>query len=224
MTDVVHHVPDLGQLFLELNRVLKSGALLCIVTESHEQIHGRFYNRYFPSLEDNERKRYPDLSKIIETAKGSGFLVDDIKALQGTDQPAVTEHFIRTVEEKNFSMFRNLEIAEFNEGLKKLKLDLGKSFECGSGGETLLWLKKAAKFLRRRRFISDATLHPEYLSDPLPVGAQRFFDRQCEGRHGFEALLNDDGAFEWASSDPGIVDIAIAKCFAPDTADRLAQM
>ena len=65
MTDVIHHVPDMNKMFSELCRVIKQSGLLCIVTESHNQIKNRFYNKYFPSLKSVELKRYPSILDII---------------------------------------------------------------------------------------------------------------------------------------------------------------
>ncbi len=142
MTDVVHHIPDLGKMFSELERVLRPGAMLCIVTESHQQIESRFYNRYFPSLEKKEKERYPDVPEIIEAALHGGFSHDETRVLQASGPTVVSESFIRNAAEKNFSMFRRLEEREFQEGLAKLKGDLGKTFERSSAGETLIWLRK----------------------------------------------------------------------------------
>ena len=38
MTDVIHHVPEIGAMFAEINRVLKEKGKVCIVTQSHQQI------------------------------------------------------------------------------------------------------------------------------------------------------------------------------------------
>ena len=144
MTDVVHHIPDLSSMFLQLRRVMKSGAFLCVVTESHTQIEGRFYNRYFPSLVMNEKRRYPDVLNIIEIASNSGFEHDSSEIRQASPSAEITEDFVRNVEEKNFSMFRGLSEKEFLEGLKRLKSDVGKSLERKLAGETWIWLKKHA--------------------------------------------------------------------------------
>ncbi|MCL2409600.1 MAG: class I SAM-dependent methyltransferase [Oscillospiraceae bacterium] len=59
MTDVIHHVPDLEMMFSELCRVLKSDGLICILTESHQQLETRFWVKYFPTTVAVEKRRYP---------------------------------------------------------------------------------------------------------------------------------------------------------------------
>ena len=147
MTDVVHHIPDLSSMFLQLRRVMKSGAFLCVVTESHTQIEGRFYNRYFPSLAMNEKHRYPDVPKIIEIASTSGFEHDGNEIWHASPTAVITESFVRNVEQKNYSMFRMLSEKEFLEGLNKLKSDLGKSFQRKLAGETWIWFKPSPAFM-----------------------------------------------------------------------------
>jgi SAM-dependent methyltransferase len=144
MTDVIHHVPSLPELFASLARVLKPGGLVCVVTESWGQIASRWYNAYFPSLERNEKARYPDIGTIAERAapRGLGLLaVDEI------DHPGphvVTEPFLAMVREKNYSMFRILDEEEFEAGYAALTVDLGRSFVSPGAGESLVWLEKGA--------------------------------------------------------------------------------
>ncbi|MDR3437321.1 methyltransferase domain-containing protein [Telmatospirillum sp.] len=143
MTDVIHHVPDLASLFRELRRVLKTGGALCIVTESHSQIDGRFYNRYFPSLAENEKRRYPDIALILNRACDASLASIDVEVLPRSTPSIVSETFLRNVAEKNYSMFRLLPEQEYNAGLQALTGDLGRSFEPAGGGETLLWFRKS---------------------------------------------------------------------------------
>lgn len=139
LTDVIHHVPDLARMFSELWRVLKAGGWLCVVTESHEQIQSRFYNRYFPSLAANEQRRYPQVECIVESAVLAGFRHEATEILPALAPATVTEEFLRNVEERNYSMFRLLNEAEYDEGLSKLKQDVGKTFEAAGAGDSLIW-------------------------------------------------------------------------------------
>lgn len=143
MTDVIHHVPDLPAMFSQLSRVIKTGGRLCIVTQSHAQIEGRFYNRYFPSVAGNEKQRYPDVPRIVETATQNGFTDKDAEILHGSPTALVSDAFIRNVEERNFSMFRTLDEQEFSEGLEKVKADRGRPFE-QNHQETCLWFKRSS--------------------------------------------------------------------------------
>lgn len=144
MTDVIHHIPSLPAMFQELVRVLRAGGHLCVVTESHAQIDGRFYNRYFPSLAANEKRRYPDVGEIAARAHAAGLRVAATESLASSPRQ-VSDGFLRNVAEKNWSMFRLLAEEEFSRGLQALTSDLGRSFESPTAGETLLWFRKDAQ-------------------------------------------------------------------------------
>ncbi len=145
MTDVIHHVPDLNRMFSELCRVLKFEAYLCIATQSHDQIRSRFYNGYFPSLASKEMHRYPDIPSIVETARESGLTHEITEVLPASSYAAITEEFVKNVEEKNYSMFLLLDEDEFISGLKRIKDDQGKRFNTTSAGETLVWFTKETR-------------------------------------------------------------------------------
>ena len=145
MTDVIHHVPDLNQMFAELCRVLRFEAYLCIVTQSHDQIQDRFYNGYFPSLASNEKHRYPDIPVIVVVAQEIGLAHEGTEVLPPSSHARITEEFVRNVEEKNYSMFRLLDEAEYMSGLSRIKDDMGKSFDIPGAGETLVWLTRPAQ-------------------------------------------------------------------------------
>jgi ubiquinone/menaquinone biosynthesis C-methylase UbiE len=141
MTDVIHHVPDLRAMFGELQRVLKRGGMLCVVTQSHPQIEARFYNGYFPSLARNEKGRYPDIDKIMRVAAESGLGIDRAETLTAVPHAVISAHFLKNVEEKNYSMFRVLSDQEFKDGLEKIRADLGREVEQTGAGETLIWFR-----------------------------------------------------------------------------------
>lgn len=145
MTDVIHHVPDLHVMFSEFVRVLKPGGLVCILTESHQQIETRFWVKHFPATVGVEKKRYPDIPVIIDAAKTVG--LDEYKIITtDTDSDiTITEDFVRLAENKGFSMFRLIEESDYQVGLAALKKDFkGKTVIHNNHGETLLWLKKGA--------------------------------------------------------------------------------
>lgn len=142
LTDVIHHVPDLPCMFAELWRVLKPEALLCVATESWEQIEARFYNHFFPSLIPSEKKRYPEIGKIIVCAAGRGFRHLGTEILPGAESRTVTREFIRNVEEKNYSMFRLLDLAEYAQGLAAIQRQEGRTFDQSGTGDSLVWFQK----------------------------------------------------------------------------------
>lgn len=59
-------------------------------------------------------------------------------------EPAVNDQaFISLVEQKNYSMFRQLAEREYQDGLERLRADVGKVFLPEGAGETLIWMKAA---------------------------------------------------------------------------------
>ncbi len=140
MTDVIHHVPDMNKMFSKLNRVIKPSGLLCIVTESHDQIKNRFYNKYFPSLESVELKRYPGISVITEYAVHNSFVIEEIQEKEDS-KVKISEDFIKLVSEKGYSMFRLIDEDEHITGLENLILDFKLNIVLKNSGETLIWLK-----------------------------------------------------------------------------------
>jgi len=142
MTDVIHHVPDMNTLFSNFHRKLKQNGFICIVTESWKQIENRWYNKYFPSLMENEKNRYPDTDQILSVSIKNGFKFETIDIKKNCEENVIGEYFIKMVEEKNYSMFRLLEEDEFKNGLEKLKEDIYKTVKTKDAGESLIWLKK----------------------------------------------------------------------------------
>jgi ubiquinone/menaquinone biosynthesis C-methylase UbiE len=142
MTDVIHHVPDLNNLFYNLFKKVNKNGLVCIITESYKQIESRWYNKYFKSLIINEKKRYPDIPVITESAERQGFKIYCIDLINHGNEHIVTNEFIRMVEEKNYSMFRQLDNEEYRNGLIELKKDINKTIVSESHGESLIWFKK----------------------------------------------------------------------------------
>jgi ubiquinone/menaquinone biosynthesis C-methylase UbiE len=142
LTDVIHHVPDLNDMFREFKRVLKNGGMLCIVTQSWKQIDARWYNRYFPTLSKNEKSRYPDIDTIIGKSNEEDFEAIEVTCIESNPERVVTKEFITNVEEKNFSMFNFISSEELKNGIQNMKKDLGKRLSAPGSGETLVWFRK----------------------------------------------------------------------------------
>ncbi len=140
MTDVIHHIPDINAMFKEFNRVLKSGGLVCVLTESHEQIETRFWSPYFPGTVTAEKNRYPSIREIIKAASLYGFGLNEEEITDKPQKIKIPADFVRLTENKGYSMFRLISETEFNEGLARLKQDSENETEIETThGETLLW-------------------------------------------------------------------------------------
>lgn len=143
MTDVIHHIPDVGKLFEEIYRILKSGGKVCISTQSHEQIDGRFFNEYFPGTAIAEKKRYPDIASIVANGEKSGLRLFKQKVLQDDADYVIDKSFLELVEKKGFSMFYLISDEEYRQGLERLRADLKKgSMLKRYSGETQVWFIK----------------------------------------------------------------------------------
>ncbi len=145
MTDVIHHVPDLDLLFENLARILPSGGLACVVTESWAQIDARWYNAFFPSLVGIEKARYPDIVEIARRAKMAGLDTAGMDSLPQLVPGVIDANFLRLVGERNYSMFRLLAEAELETGLAAMGTELGGIFVTPEAGLTLVWLQKGGK-------------------------------------------------------------------------------
>ena len=143
MTDVIHHVPNIGIMFNELARVLKVGGKICIVTESHKQIENRCFVKYFPSTALVDKERYPDIDEIINEAiaHSLGHIKNTIR--DENRETLITSDFLELVRNKGYSMFHLIPNDEYLQGLNQLEQDLlSGPIKCISSGETLIWLKK----------------------------------------------------------------------------------
>lgn len=150
MTDVIHHVPDIDAMFAELRRVLRSpdpesgkpGGAGCIVTQSHQQIEARPIVRYFPATADVDKKRYPDIPKIVEAANARNFIQIKDETFSET-AIELDSNFLELVRKKGYSMLHLISDEEFQTGLQALEREL----ESGPvivqpSGETLVWFTK----------------------------------------------------------------------------------
>lgn len=143
MTDVIHHVPEIGAMFAEINRVLKEKGRVCIVTQSHQQIENRPIARFFPGTVAVDKRRYPDIPEIIANAEAQGLKLVKNDVLNENAKIELGQEFLELVKKKGYSMLHLLSEEEYREGLLRLKNKLlNGQIIAGSAGETLVWLTK----------------------------------------------------------------------------------
>jgi len=143
MTDVIHHVTDIGRMFDEICRVLTPGGKVCIATQSHKQIEMRPIARFFPGTVLVDKCRYPDIKEIISTAQShclalirQDILFDDRLIELGSD-------YLELVRKKGYSMLHLITDQEYQAGLNDLESVIrGGSIEVKPPGETLIWFVK----------------------------------------------------------------------------------
>ncbi len=142
MTEVVHHLSNLDWALLEMQRVLKPGGHLCVVTQSHEQIEKRMTSRFFPATVEIDKTRYPDIPMIEQGMSNSGFYEVWSNSFKFT--PIILgEDYLNTVSRKGFSMLHKIGEKDYQRGLRELRLayERGEQLDY-SAGYTFVWGSK----------------------------------------------------------------------------------
>jgi ubiquinone/menaquinone biosynthesis C-methylase UbiE len=145
MIDVIHHVADIDRLFAETQRVLKKGGKACIATQSHEQIEKRPIARFFPETVEVDKKRYPTIHRIVETARGKNLRFVKDETLFAGEPVELGPDFSTLVKKKGYSMLHLISDAAYEMGQRALEnaLEAGNVISTLSG-ETLVWFEKGA--------------------------------------------------------------------------------
>lgn len=143
MTDVIHHIPDIHRIFREIQRVLKIGGKVCIVTQSHRQIAARPIARFFPGTVRVDRERYPSIHEIHAAAHSAGLIFFKQEVLFEGDAIELNVEYLELVRKKGYSMLHLITDQEYQAGLQELERALQKgSIQARAAGETLVWFTK----------------------------------------------------------------------------------
>jgi ubiquinone/menaquinone biosynthesis C-methylase UbiE len=143
MTDVIHHIPDIHRVFLEIQRVLKSSGKVCIVTQSHRQIQARPIAKFFPGTVRVDRERYPNIHEILDAAYSAGLLFLKQETLFEGDAIELNEEYLELVRKKGYSMLHLIPEEEYQAGYLHLDRALQNGpIQARSAGETLVWFMK----------------------------------------------------------------------------------
>ncbi|TFG32838.1 class I SAM-dependent methyltransferase [Candidatus Thorarchaeota archaeon] len=128
MTEVLHHLPDITMTFQEIHRVLKKTGLLCIVTQSHNQIDKRMTSRFFPGTAVVDKERYPDIDVIEAQLSKAGFSVINPKEYIYRPVRLGPEYLV-TIEKRGFSMLHKISKEDYERGLEDLRAAFQKDEE-----------------------------------------------------------------------------------------------
>jgi ubiquinone/menaquinone biosynthesis C-methylase UbiE len=118
---VIHQIGNLDNLFVECYRCLRRG-VLAMLTSSHRQIerHYPVIKRFFPSLIDADKARFPDIPEIDRLLNSTGFT--DIKHQETRVQSLpLDEEYLEKVKGKYVSTYQLLPQNEFEDGVAKLE-------------------------------------------------------------------------------------------------------
>ncbi len=143
MTDVIHHVPDIDTMFVEIYRVLKDKSKLCIITQSHKQIEQRPIVQFFSETATVDKARYPDVTEIVERAIAKNLNFTKTVILGEADPLELDQEFLTLVKNKGYSMLHLIANGSYIQGVKQLEEVLASgSVSAKSAGETLVWFQK----------------------------------------------------------------------------------
>ena len=150
MACLYHLVDDKEWLLSESYRSLIPEGNLFIVTVSEAHLRDRFLNRYFPSIEHSDLKRYGTIAGLNELAQSAGFQSVDIKSVVLREEMPTDEFF--AVIKKSWSSLRRISAEEYREGLRRLETDSrrwsGMRMPSWLNWRTVVWLRKVGAPLR----------------------------------------------------------------------------
>ncbi|MBI9012200.1 MAG: methyltransferase domain-containing protein [Clostridiales bacterium] len=143
MTDVIHHIPDIGEMFAEIYRITNVDGKVCICTQSHRQIDKRFMSEFFPETAIVDKKRYPTIFNIIKAGEEAGLKFMRTDVVLEDSIVEVGDRILRLVENKGYSMLHQISEEAYKIGAEKMKNTIAE--ECvyrKSAGGSLVWFRK----------------------------------------------------------------------------------
>jgi len=121
--DVIHHIEDRDAAAGETARVLKSGGIAMVVTESEDDLRHRTpHVTYFPETVDVELVRYPTIAQVESELAAAGLDVDPAVAVS---RPVQIED-IQPFEDKAYSSLHLISEEAFAAGIARMRVDIEK--------------------------------------------------------------------------------------------------
>jgi ubiquinone/menaquinone biosynthesis C-methylase UbiE len=120
-TYVIHHFRNIPSAFSECYRILRNGVLV-LFTSSHRQIENQhpIIRRFFPSLVDTDKARFPDIPEVERLLKIAGFTDIKHEETRVRNTP-IDEEYLEKVKGKYISTYHLLPQKEFEAGLAGLE-------------------------------------------------------------------------------------------------------
>lgn len=116
---VIHHLEDVGAVFRELYRVMRTGKV-AILTCSHDWIERHPMNRFFPSFASIDLARFPRIDSVRRWLDEAGFVDMDTRSIE-TETYLADMDYVKRVGDRWVSTLQLLPQDEFIEGLEKLR-------------------------------------------------------------------------------------------------------
>jgi SAM-dependent methyltransferase len=125
---MVLHLLDRPRALEQAARVLSTDGTLLVATEDPESFDDVWFARFFPSVPNLERTRFPSADRLRGELEQAGFARVEIEQLP--QQRAQTrERALDVIRSKAFSTFDLLAPDEFEEGLARAETELPDRFE-----------------------------------------------------------------------------------------------
>ena len=122
------HLFDRPRALEQAARVLSPDGSLVVATEDPASFEDVWFTRFFPSVPEIERARFPERGAAPRGARAAGFGRVEIEHLR-QHREQTRERAVDLIRSKGFSTFDLLDPAEFDEGLARAEAELPERFE-----------------------------------------------------------------------------------------------
>jgi SAM-dependent methyltransferase len=120
---MVIHLIDRPRAFAQAARVLAPGGRLAIATEDPASFDDVWFARFFPSVPEIERGRFPSAGALRAELEAAGFASAEIEHLR-QHRTIPREHALDIIRSKAFSTFDLLDPREYEAGLARAEAEL----------------------------------------------------------------------------------------------------
>jgi SAM-dependent methyltransferase len=135
---MVLHLVDRRRALEQARRVLRPEGRVVIATEDPDSFDDVWFARFFPSVPEIERTRFPSADALRIELAAAGFATVEIERLR-QHRTQTREHAVDLIRSKGFSTFDLLDPGEYDEGLARAEAELPARLEY-----TFDWLLVAA--------------------------------------------------------------------------------
>ena len=122
-TDVIHHIRQLDDMFLNLFDAAESGAKFCVCTESPHQLGEKYWIRYFPEILEADLQRFYPIQKVVRSGQSAGWEHRETITTENELVAAISPNFIERVRHKTLSVFHLIPEEAYRRGLALMEAD-----------------------------------------------------------------------------------------------------